>query len=232
MFELKAKTFSCDSNKNIKFKDSDFGWFCVTGSRKKNQFCSFFHPRCGRFKSKKHEPVIIFNLWLSGKVFFSIRRFFSRTYFFVGVFFNRRRFCVDLIRSARGSCLDFQTSIGMNVAIILHFLCLPKIFLPPNRTRFGPLMGPGQKRGTIIWQKIKIRKKSPRCCHGHVTGSYRSLKGLLGGCISQRKNSCFPPISHGLKSRFCRDFSLYCIVCEQFWDLTDLVLSNGFHKCR
>ena len=26
-------------------------------------------------------------------------------------------------------------------------------------------------------------------------------------------------------------FSLYCLVCDQYWDPTDQVLSNGFHKC-
>ena len=108
MSKLKAKTFSCDSNKNIKFKDSDFGWFCVTGSRKKNQFCSFFHPRCGRFKSKKHEPVIIFNLWLSGKVFFSIRRFFSRSYFFVGVFSTGGVFALTSSGPREGRAMIFK----------------------------------------------------------------------------------------------------------------------------
>ena len=52
----------------------------------------------------------------------------------------------------------------------------------------------------------------------------------LGGCIAQRKLSCFPPSSPGFNSRHRRDFSLNCFVCEQYWDWTHLVLSNGFHK--
>ena len=40
------------------------------------------------------------------------------------------------------------------------------------------------------------------------------LKVRGGGCIAQRKHSCFPPISSGFESRLSQDFSLNCLVCK------------------
>ena len=53
-----------------------------------------------------------------------------------------------------------------------------------------------------------------------------------GGCMAQRMYSCFPPSTQ--QSRIWipappRFFSLNCLVCQQYWDRTHLVLSNGFH---
>ena len=56
-----------------------------------------------------------------------------------------------------------------------------------------------------------------------------------GGCIAQRKRSCFPPSSPRFESRHCQDFFLEIVLLSHLrdwdWDRTHLVLSNGFHKC-
>ena len=57
------------------------------------------------------------------------------------------------------------------------------------------------------------------------------LKWEGEGCVAQRNHFCFPPSSVGFESRNCRDFSLYSLVCGQYWDRTYLVTSIGFHKC-
>ena len=51
-----------------------------------------------------------------------------------------------------------------------------------------------------------------------------------GSYVAQRKHFCFPRSSPWFKSGLCRYFSLRCLVWEQYWDQTHLVLSNGFHK--
>ena len=39
------------------------------------------------------------------------------------------------------------------------------------------------------------------------------------------------PAASSLNLGSAEIFYLYWLVCEQYWDLTHLVLSNGFHKC-
>ena len=39
------------------------------------------------------------------------------------------------------------------------------------------------------------------------------------------------PVAPGLNPGSAKIFALYCLVCEQYWDGTHLVLISGFHKC-
>ena len=39
------------------------------------------------------------------------------------------------------------------------------------------------------------------------------------------------PAATGLNPGPAKIFALYCLVCEQYWDGTHLVLISGFHKC-
>ena len=60
--------------------------------------------------------------------------------------------------------------------------------------------------------------------------SFATFDKAEGGCVAKRKHSCFPPAGMGSNPSSAQIFSLFCLVCEQCWDQTHLVLSN-VHKC-
>ena len=55
----------------------------------------------------------------------------------------------------------------------------------------------------------------------------------MGGCVAQRKHSCFPTSSSGFEYRLpaLKNNSLYCLVSGQYRDQDRTHPCNGFHKC-
>ena len=69
----------------------------------------------------------------------------------------------------------------------------------------------------LKWQGLLTLELSSWC---HL------IKPQLRGCIL----ASYPAVL-GSNPGSAKIFSIYCLVCGQYWDRTHLVLSNGFHKC-
>ena len=55
-----------------------------------------------------------------------------------------------------------------------------------------------------LWQIFLLGSFMP---HKWADGTYAIIfHSCMGGCVAQRKHSCFPPSSPGFESQLCRDF--------------------------